>query len=138
MNAENGFLPIFAILRGKKVPKNLEGLKEADIFCSSNKNAWMTTDIFFYWIKLIWEPYARQFKRTLLIMDKFSVHKKQEIIALLQSLNTDVVIIPGGLTYYVQPCDIYVNGPLKRQMRKRWQEHITSQLDCERIKKNLI
>lgn len=57
-------------------------------------------------------------------MDQFRVHKTQKILEKLNSMNTDVLLIPPGLTFFIQPCDVYLNGPLKRKMRDLWQTYM--------------
>ena len=41
-------------------------------------------------------------------------------------MNTDLAVIPGGLTSVLQPLDICLNKPFKEKMRQKWNEWITS------------
>lgn len=131
VSASNDLLPIFSILRGKKVPIELRALESVDIFLDANESAWMKVDSFLRWIEHIWAPYSSHFSRTLLIMDRFKVHYNPEVLKKLEELNTDVVFVPRGLTFYTQPCDVYLNGPLKQKMRTYWQAHMASQKDSQ-------
>jgi len=44
-------------------------------------------------------------------MDCFKVHKQPNILEKLSKLNTDVLFVPEGLTYFIQPLDVYLNAP---------------------------
>ena len=36
--------------------------------------------------------------------------------------NTDIAVIPGGLTSIVQPLDVCLNKPFKDHLRSKWSE----------------
>ena len=91
------------------------------------KKGWMTKDMFDSYFKDVWAPYAKQFQRTLLIMDKFAVHCMPEVISKLNSVNTDVLFIPGGLTHLLQPLDVYANKPMKDRMRECFNSFINGE-----------
>jgi len=59
-------------------------------------------------------------------MDSFKVHTSPSALKKLEELNTDVLIIPGGLTFYTQPLDVYVNGPVKARIKQYWQDYMIS------------
>ena len=52
------------------------------------------------WIEKVWRyrigGLSRQ--RSLLVLDSFEAHKTEQVKRLLKSENTDLAIIPGGLT----------------------------------------
>jgi len=48
------------------------------------------------------------------------------IKAQLKEDNTDLVIIPGGLTRLLQPLDVSVNKPMKDALRQCWNQWLTS------------
>ena len=72
----------------------------------------MTEDMFLEWISSVWKPHAAKFKKTLLILDLFSVHKIESVKKILEQCKTDLLYIPAGLTSKLQPLDLYVNKPL--------------------------
>lgn len=39
----------------------------------------------------------------------------------LRSINTECVVIPGGMTSMLQPLDVSINKPFKDRMRAKWQ-----------------
>ena len=124
----NEFLPLYIILKGKKIPREIQEMEADDLVVSSNTNAWMNDETFRKWIETIWRPHAARFQRSLLIMDRFRVHQKPAIVSLLAEMNTDCLFIPAGLTFFVQPCDVYVNKVLKEKIRQAWIEFIAAQI----------
>ena len=60
-------------------------------------------------------------------MDQFTVDKMTVVLEELRKINIDVVYIPTGMTYFLQPCDVFLNKPLKRQILILWQQYKTDQ-----------
>ena len=79
----------------------------------------MTEDLMNEWVDKVLAPYVREHSDTkiCLVLDSFSVHLRQSIRDRLQSLEVEVVYIPGGLTAELQPLDVGVNGPFKHYLR---------------------
>lgn len=127
ISAANGVLPLYAVFKGKKVPQDVSHFQAQGVVIAANQNAWLTEDTFHNWIDKVWSAYANRFDRTLLIMDSFRVHKLQSVLSKLESLKTDVLFIPAGLTFYCQPCDVYLNKPVKDSMRRSWQQFMINQ-----------
>ena len=46
----------------------------------------------------------------------------ESVVADLRVQNTDIAVIPGGLTSVLQPIDVSVNKPFKDSMRQEWNE----------------
>ena len=60
-------------------------------------------------------------KRTLLLLDRFSAHVSKEFEEeLLFHDNIDLILIPSGLTYLLQPLDVSVNKSFKVKVRNEW------------------
>ena len=57
-------------------------------------------------------------------MDQFSVHKLDAVKKLLNKNKTDILLIPPGFTSILQPLYIYMNKPLKDQLRSRWKNYM--------------
>jgi len=53
-------------------------------------------------------------------MDSFEGHKTDTIKNIALNENTDLAIIPGGLTSIVQPLDVCLNKPFKDRLREKW------------------
>ena len=62
----------------------------------------------------------------MLVLDAFSCHKFNDVKALLRRNNTDLVIIPGGMTLLLQPLDVSINKPFKDGLRRCWSDWIMS------------
>ena len=60
-------------------------------------------------------------------MDQFTVYKMTVVLEELRKCNTDVVYIPTGMTYFLQPCDVFLNKPFKGQIRNLGQKYMTDQ-----------
>ena len=118
VTASNIILTPVIILKGKKVSKDVEEPEDGSFVLAANPNAWMTEEGMLLWIARVWRPYSSQFSKPLLILNQFRIHKLDSIMQELKKCNTDVVYIPAGLTFYLQLCDVYLNKPLKDQMRK--------------------
>ena len=67
------------------------------------------------WVELVWvcRPGGLLRKRSLLVWDSFNAPLTDEIKALLSQHNTNLVVIPGGLTSTIQPLDVCLNKPFK-------------------------
>ena len=124
INGANNFLPLYIILRGKKVAPEVQTLESPQLTITSNQNAWMSEDSFLLWLDRVWRPDAARFDRSLLILDRFRAHKTPKVLEELEKLKTDLVLIPAGMTWFSQPCDVLVNKPLKDKMRSHWQGYM--------------
>ena len=54
------------------------------------------------------------------MLDAFEAHKTEQVKRSLKSENTDLAVIPGGLTSVLQPLDVCLNKPFKDRVRQRW------------------
>jgi len=45
---------------------------------------------------------------------------------MLTSYQIDVLFIPRGLTYMLQPLDVFINKPMKDKLRDKWEEYMQS------------
>jgi len=69
INANNEFLPLFNVIKGKKLPREIAEIENPDLVVTANPSAWMTEEAFLLWIDRIWKAFAQSFPRTLLLMD---------------------------------------------------------------------
>ena len=58
--------------------------------------------------------------RSLLVFDSFSGHLTDGVKRWINAENTDLCVIPGGLTSVVQPLDVCLNKPFKDRLRDNW------------------
>ena len=63
-------------------------------------------------------------KRSLLVFDAFEAHVTETVKRALTRENTNLAVIPGGLTSILQPLDVSLNKPFKDGVRKRWMERM--------------
>ena len=57
----------------------------------------------------------------MLVWDSFRAHLSKPVRSTLRSINTECVVIPGGMTSMLQPLDVSINKPFKDRMRAKWQ-----------------
>ena len=67
-------------------------------------------------------------KKSMLVWDMFKAHLSEDVKASLKAHNTDIAVIPGGLTSVLQQLDVSLNKPFKDYMRQCWNEWMTSDL----------
>lgn len=63
---------------------------------------------------------------ALLVWDMFRAHITDDVKEKAKNLNTDLSMIPGGLTSMLQPLDVCLNKPFKDRLRQIWTEWMTS------------
>ncbi|KAL4512506.1 hypothetical protein ABPG72_020343, partial [Tetrahymena utriculariae] len=121
-------LPPFVIFKSKegktteKKLKQLDLVKENNVFISCQQNAWNDELNMLKWIKHVWRFYTRikLKKKRLLIMDKCSSHTTQAVTEQLEKLDTKVIYIPSGCTFSLQPLDVSINAPFKRALKEKY------------------
>ncbi|RWR99058.1 pogo transposable element with KRAB domain-like protein, partial [Dinothrombium tinctorium] len=67
--------------------------------------------------------------KTLLVMDSFRAHKTDEVKKSLKNFyNTDVCIVPGGMTPILQPADVCYNRSFKSKLKELWSSWMAEQV----------
>ena len=61
-------------------------------------------------------------RRSLLVFDSFEAHVTDTVKASFKRENTELAVIPGGLTSLLQPLDVSLNKPFKDGVRKKWMQ----------------
>ena len=107
-----------------KLPKKLKNVYDERRFVlKANAKGWMNSNLLKQWVDEVWKPNINKEQSYLLIWDSFSAHKDEDIIKyLLEELDTEVAVIPGGCTSVLQPLDVGINKPVKDRLRKAFQE----------------
>ena len=75
------------------------------------------------WIDKVWgkRPGELGRRKSLLVWDAFRVHLTDVPKTILrEDHDTDIAVIPGGLTSVVQPLDVCLNMPFKGHLRVKW------------------
>lgn len=115
----------FVILRRKNLPK--EKLPSGVVVVCQEKG-WMTDQLMLEWLEKIWNrrPGAMLRQRGMLTLDSFRGHLTEAVKNKIKDLNTDLVVIPGGMTSQLQVLDVAVNKPFKDCLRQQYMDWLLS------------
>ena len=70
-----------------------------------------------FWIENVWVKRTRLSNpQSLLVLDSFSAHIVESVKRRFREKNTDIAVIPGGLTSRLQPLDVSVNKSFKTKV----------------------
>ena len=105
--ADGRKLKPYVVFKGvRSIP---ELLKENGVIVALSKNGWMNEDLTKDWVKRGWGNIS--FGRRLLVWDAYKCHLMDSVYAV--ATQSDISVIPGGLTSLVQPADLSWNKPFK-------------------------
>jgi hypothetical protein len=110
VTADGCKLPPYLIFKRKTVPKR--EIFPKDVIICANEKGWMTESMMLDWVPMVWgrRPGACRKERSMLVLDAFKGHITEAVKARFpMMINTDPVIIPGGMTSQVQPLDVGIN-----------------------------
>ena len=89
------------------------------------QKGWMHEKVMKTWLT---EIYARSGERFfnlkvlgLLIFDSMCAHRTDSVKALVKKMNSELAVIPGGLTKELQPLDISIIRSFKAKLRLLWE-----------------
>jgi hypothetical protein len=106
---ENGSkLTPYVILNRNTVPEE-NFCKDVTVW--AQENAWMTSELMEDWLGCVWnrQPGALSKAWSMLAMDVFHGNFCDRLRNRLRNNNTDLVIIPNGMTSQLQPFDMSIN-----------------------------
>ncbi|CAG8788336.1 9863_t:CDS:2, partial [Dentiscutata erythropus] len=85
------------------------------IVVRTNRSGYMNSDEMIFWIENIWNRRAPLSinPRSLLVLDAFSGHLTDSVKNRFNEKNTNMAVIPEGLTKKLQPLDVYINKSFK-------------------------
>ena len=123
--ADGTKLPPMLIFKRKTLPK-VKWPK--GVVVHAHPKGWMDEQGCDIWLEKVWRqrPGGVRNKKSLLVWDQFSAHLTPKVNSKVRALNTDVAVIPGGLTGILQPLDVSMNKPFKTGLRQRWQSWMAS------------
>jgi hypothetical protein len=77
-----------------------------------------------WWMENVWRRRVNlgSNPRSLLVLDSFSAHKTDSLKQRYNERNTDIAIIPGGLTSRLQPLDVSLNKSFKAKVRHAYNQ----------------
>ena len=144
--ADGTKLPPVVVFKGNpngRVAKELEKhplVESKQLFAFWQNKAWNNKDVMKKWINVVWRKYAhfKLKKKNMLVLDEASVHKIPEIKKSLELSETKVMMIPGGLTRYLQPLDVSINKPFKDGIRKKYNEYWLEKWDIKVSRKEIL
>lgn len=125
--ADGTKLPPMVIFKRKTFFKKKEVFPKGVIVHTQEKG-WMDDTGCIKWINNVWarRPGGLRKQRSLLVWDMFKSHLSDAVKKCAYRNNTDLAVIPGGLTSVVQPLDVCLNKPFKDNIRKCWNEWMVS------------
>jgi len=113
--ADGTKLPLLFVFKGSPGAQVQREIDRAGILGTVQKNGWMDERTTQIWFERVWRPYVDGHPRSLLMLDHFSCHMQESLHNSLASVGTDLELIPGGYTSVLQPVDVGVAAPFKRQ-----------------------
>jgi hypothetical protein len=119
------------IFKRKTMPKPSE--IPPGVVVHVHDKGWMDEAGMKLWINRVWERRkgALLKKSSLLVLDQFSSHLKNSVKEKLRQGNTELAVIPGGLTSQLQPLDVSINKPFKVYMREEWNKWMMDETQHE-------
>lgn len=120
-------LPPLLIFKGevnkineKQLQKNIHIINKK-VYTTCQKKAWCDTQVFLNWYNKIYLKYESDLKeKCLLILDKSPSHCNDIILNEFKKNKTQFILIPWGLTRYLQPLDLGINMPFKKALKKAY------------------
>ena len=86
----------------KKLQNNIH-VKNKEILVKCQDNAWVNNEIFNFWLNNVWFPYCNEQKECILFLDITTSHYSDGLIKNFINNNITFILIPPGLTRYLQP-----------------------------------
>ena len=123
--SDGGKLPTYVVLKRKTMPKDKF---PAGVIVHVQKR-WIDEGLVQDWVRMVWSSRldgGLSRRRSMLVLDVLKCHKADNTKVLLRRTNTDLVIIPGGMTSLLQPIDVSINNPFKDGQWRCWSEWIMS------------
>ena len=100
------------VFKRKTLPK---GQFPSGVVIHNYRKGWMDEEGIKIWIEKLWNSRpGGMLKKSLLVWDSFKAHLVDSVKRKLKCNNTDVAVIPGGLTSVVQPLEVSLNKPTSR------------------------
>jgi hypothetical protein len=112
--ADGTKLPPLVIFKLKNIPRcNFP----SEVIVRANPTGWMNENEMLYWIENVWVKRATfSNPQSLLVLDSFSAHIVDSVKHRFNEKNTNIAVIPGGLTSRLQPLDVSVNKSFKAKV----------------------
>ena len=116
--------PLLVIGKSKQ-PRCFRGLTSLPLSYTSNKNAWMTAEIFSNWLRELDREMAKKKRKIAIVIDNCAAHPKNAADDLHY---VKLVFLPPNVTSLIQPCDLGIIRNLKANYRRKIVQHIVTQI----------
>ena len=92
------------------------------VVVSTQEKGWMDSEQMKVWIEKVWRAWIGGLgrRKSLLVYDSFEAHVTDTVKASFKCENTELAVIPGGLTSLLQLLDVSLNKPFKDGVRMQW------------------
>ena len=131
-SASGVMLPPYVVYKstsktGNVNPKWMEGYPPPYAEYDTSESGWFKMKQFERWFEIIVLPWANKSpeKRKLVIGDNLSAHFSPKVFHLCRQNNISFKCLPPNTTHFLQPLDVAVFSPVKRQWRAildQWRE----------------
>lgn len=140
LNAEGELFSQMVVFKGSpdgRIQKEVEEYDNYFSYHTVQKNSWTDGLVLIDWIHKIWLPLAQTIQGPkLLLLDSYPLHK--DFKESFSEFDTEVLFIPSGLTWTLQPLDAGFHKLLKDQLRKIWTRTQHNQSLEEKQKRQLL
>lgn len=99
-----------------------------DVIIRCNEKGWMCETLMIDWLNEVWRKRSGSFFQPsgVLIFDSMRAHLMESVKVEARRSSAFLSVIPGGLTKILQPLDLTVNCCFKKNVRKHWEQWMTS------------
>ena len=109
--ADVGKLPPLLILKRKTLPKSEAFPK--DVIDRAQEKGWITEELMLEWLKTVCGRRTFLNQPSMLVIDAFKGHLTDAVKNQLRKMNSELVVMPGGMTSVLQPMGVSINKPFK-------------------------
>lgn len=117
--------PPLIIAKGKK--EEIE--RVSGIYVLETVKAWCTQAVIRKWVDLMLPLDQRIDQRGLLVWDSASTHRAKDMQNFLQERKIDQIMIPAGMTTYLQTLDIAVIKPFKEYLHMEMNDYTENRVE---------
>lgn len=102
--------------------------RKSGVYVLESAKAWSTQAVIQRWVDLILPSVLRCKKRGMLVWDSCSTHRAKNMKKFLSERCIDQIMIPGGMTAYLQSLDLVINKPFKDRLRNEINDYIENRM----------
>lgn len=120
ITADEKKLPPYVILKRESVPKNLK--VPGEMLLRAQSNGYIEESLVLDWLKEVWSarPGGLRRENNILVWNSSKAQLTDMIMKEMKNWNTDVVVIPKGLTSLLQPLTVCIKKPFKGALKRKY------------------